>query len=241
MKKAKKTAAAAEQSGRWANRIVGHGMVEVDKVVNNPANWREHPTYQRDALVGVLEDVGLVAEITINKRTGRLVDGHLRVAVAKEHGVEKLPVRFVDLSEDEEREVLATLDPIASMAVANQEKIQALIESMDGRQIAGPVRTMWADLQADLSSGKGKRSTVERSNAESVLLDQAVQVRPSREYVLIMCADDGGMEWETLQAELGLKRVRRGGYEVGNEFDDIGVERVIPAKRLLGLIEKRRG
>jgi ribosomal protein L12E/L44/L45/RPP1/RPP2 len=229
----------ATESEKWANRIVGHGMIRVETVVNNPANWREHPLYQREALVGVLEDVGIVADILVNKRTGRLVDGHLRVAMAKEHGITVLPVRYIDVSEDEEREILATLDPIGALAEANQGKIKALVESLDGKNIAGAVREMWTDLQAELAGGKGARTTKEKVNGEAALLDQAVQLRPEREYIVIVCEEDGGEEWAEIQTYLGLKRVRRGGYEVGNEFDDIGIERVIPAKRLLAALKKR--
>lgn len=224
--------------GRWENRIVGHGMIEVEKVVNNPANWREHPLYQREALAGVLDDVGIVAEITINKRTGRMVDGHLRVSLAKEHGVEKLPVRYIDVTAAQEREILATLDPIGALAEANQAQLNALIQSLDKDAIAGSVRTMWTDMQADLRGGKSERSTEAKTNAEASLLDQAVQLRPEREYIVIVCEDDGGTEWAQIQAVLKLTRVRRGGYEVGNEFDDIGIERVVPAKRLLAAIER---
>jgi ribosomal protein L12E/L44/L45/RPP1/RPP2 len=180
-----------------------------------------------------------VADILVNKRTGRLVDGHLRVAMAKEHGITVLPVRYIDVSEDEEREILATLDPIGALAEANQGKIKALVESLDGKNIAGAVREMWTDLQAELAGGKGAQTTKEKVNGEAALLDQAVQLRPEREYIVIVCEEDGGEEWAEIQTYLDLKRVRRGGYEVGNEFDDIGIERVIPAKRLLAAFKKR--
>jgi hypothetical protein len=160
--------------------------------------------------------------------------------MAKEQGIDTLPAVLVDLSEDEEREVLATLDPIGAMAEANQSKISALIRSMDGKAVHGAVKQMWTDLQADLAGTKGNRSTKEKINGEAALLDQAVQLRPEREYVVVVCGEDGGEEWAALQAHLGLKRVRRGGYEVGNEFDDIGIERVIPAKRLLDALKGPR-
>jgi hypothetical protein len=65
------------------------------------------------------------------------------------------------------------------------------------------------------------------------LLDQAVQLRPPREYIVVMCADDDGKEFATLRQKLNLMPVRRGGYKHGSPFDDIGIQRVVHAKDLL--------
>jgi hypothetical protein len=64
-----------------------------------------------------------------------------------------------------------------------------------------------------------------------VLLDQAVQLRPAREYVVVMAADE--VEWERLKEVLDLKPVRKGGYKPGSSFDNISTNRVIHAKDLL--------
>lgn len=71
---------------------------------------------------------------------------------------------------------------------------------------------------------------------EEVLLDQAIQLKPPREYVLIMCSENGN-EWEQLQLKLGLKPVRRGGYKKGSAFDAVGTQRIINAKELLDLLK----
>jgi hypothetical protein len=42
-----------------------------------------------------------------------------------------VPVTYVELSEDEERLVLASLDPLAAMATAEQEQLTALLAGLE--------------------------------------------------------------------------------------------------------------
>ena len=109
------------------NRIIGSGEEPLDEILFNPRNWRIHPLNQQNALKGVLEEVGWVQEVIINKRTGHLVDGHLRCQLAAREGAKTIPVKYVDLSEDEEALVLATLDPIAAMAGTDKDKLEELL------------------------------------------------------------------------------------------------------------------
>ena len=115
----------------WRNRIVDHADVAPGDLVPNPRNWRSHPAEQGRALAGALRDVGWVAEVLVNRTTGNVVDGHLRIELALERGESSVPVTYVDLSEDEERLVLASLDPLAAMAGAEQEQLAALLDGLE--------------------------------------------------------------------------------------------------------------
>lgn len=117
-------------TGHWDSRIVGHGDVGPDDVVFNPDNWRIHPRTQSDALEGVLGEVGIVDEVIVNRRSGHVLDGHLRLARAFARG-QRWPATFVDLSPDEERLVLATFHPIAAMAVTDFAKFGELTDGID--------------------------------------------------------------------------------------------------------------
>jgi ParB-like chromosome segregation protein Spo0J len=96
----------------------------------NPKNWRIHPRYQREALAGVLDEVGWVQEVIVNQRTNTLIDGHLRVDLAVERNEGMVPVIYVDLSDDEESLILATLDPLAGMAVADKAQLEELMSQV---------------------------------------------------------------------------------------------------------------
>jgi len=108
---ATKTTASAT-APTWRNRITGSGEEASDQLLANPANWRIHPKAQQDALAGALDQVGWVQQVMVNRRTGFVVDGHARVALALRRGEPTVPVLYVDLDANEEALVLATLDPI---------------------------------------------------------------------------------------------------------------------------------
>jgi ParB-like chromosome segregation protein Spo0J len=114
----------------WRNRIVGHADVAPDELVANPSNPRRHPAPQRAALRGSLDSVGWVAQATLNVRTGNLVDGHARLEEALRRHEPTIPVTFVDLSPDEERLVIATLDPIGAMATLDSAKLDELLAAL---------------------------------------------------------------------------------------------------------------
>jgi hypothetical protein len=111
----------------WRNRITGSGEETPDQLLANPANWRIHPKAQQDALAGALDQVGWVQQVLVNQRSGFVVDGHARVALALTRGEATVPVLYVDLAPEEEALVLATLDPISAMATHDDEKLRALL------------------------------------------------------------------------------------------------------------------
>jgi hypothetical protein len=111
----------------WRNRILGAGEEAPDQLLANPANWRIHPKAQQAALVGALDQVGWVQQVLVNKRSGFVVDGHARVALALSRGEATVPVLYVDLEPEEEALVLATLDPIGAMAGRDDEKLRTLL------------------------------------------------------------------------------------------------------------------
>ena len=129
------------------NRIIGHGEEQVDQLLANPLNFRLHPDNQQQALAGAIDDIGFIRSVTVNQRTGRVVDGHLRVTIAARSGVETLPVEYVDLDEAEEAQALLSLDPIAAMAATDRQKmveLMELIKTDDER-----VQKMVSDLAED--------------------------------------------------------------------------------------------
>jgi ParB-like chromosome segregation protein Spo0J len=60
----------------------------------------------------MLDTVGWVQSVIVNRTTGYVVDGHLRVAMAISKGEALIPVSYVELDEAEENLVLAALDPV---------------------------------------------------------------------------------------------------------------------------------
>ena len=115
----------------FANRIVGEGVKPASQFLANPLNWRTHPQRQRDAVNASLSEVGWVQQVIENVRTGHLVDGHERVWQALQNDDADVPFLQVDISEDEERLVLATLDPMAAMATADADILADLLAGIE--------------------------------------------------------------------------------------------------------------
>lgn len=114
----------------WRNRIVGTAEVDPHVLKANPRNWRKHPKQQQDVLEGVLEEVGWVDQILVNRRTGLMIDGHLRVELAVKRKEKTVPVNYVDLSPEEEALILATFDPISAMATRDSTMLRDLVASL---------------------------------------------------------------------------------------------------------------
>ena len=134
----------AKAKSTWRNRIVGYSEEEPDQLLANPSNWRIHPINQQNALSGVLKEIGLVQNVVANRTTGHLVDGHLRVMLAMRENQPVVPVTWVELSEEEERLILASLDPLAAMATADAGALDALLSSVQSGEAA--VQAMLAEL-----------------------------------------------------------------------------------------------
>lgn len=138
----------AKKQQTWRNRIVESGVLAASEFAANPGNWRVHPKPQAEALTGALNDLGWIQEVIVNRTTGLMLDGHLRVALALKQGKDTpVPVKYVELTEAEERLALATLDPIAAMAAADAQKLDELMQDINTGE-AG-LQAMLAGLAAD--------------------------------------------------------------------------------------------
>jgi hypothetical protein len=120
-----------ETSGNgWKNRILGTGEEAPEQLLAHPLNFRRHPAAQRNALRGSLNTVGWVQMVVVNQRTGYVLDGHARIEEALSRHEKTIPVIYVDLDPEEERVVLASLDPIGAMAERDQERLDELLEDL---------------------------------------------------------------------------------------------------------------
>ncbi|NLY02369.1 MAG: ParB N-terminal domain-containing protein [Rhodopirellula sp.] len=102
----------------------------------NPHNWRTHPAPQRDALRGLLEEVGYAGALVARELPdGRLqlIDGHLRAETTPEMEV---PVLVVDLDDEETAKVLALFDPLGAMAGSDRNVLCGLRERVETRSEA---------------------------------------------------------------------------------------------------------
>jgi DNA modification methylase len=101
-----------------------------------------------------LEEVGWAGAALYNRRTRRLIDGHLRKRVTKKG--QKIPVLVGSWSAEQEGKILLTLDPIGAMAEADKTALDELLKSVrfDGSGFSPVLEKLladaaWHDLPSD--------------------------------------------------------------------------------------------
>lgn len=215
---------ASSASGDYRNRIVGHGQEEPERMLPNPHNWRRHPDFQKAVVSATLSEVGWVQEIIYNVRTKRLVDGHLRVALAMERMERTVPVTYVDLEPDEEALILAALDTSTGLAETDQEALDRLlgeVETEDERLL---------ELFAQLTSQQIEPDTEPRLEPEVVISPELLE---RHDYIVFVF--DNRPDYEAARDAFGLGQVHdrspdeRGVTRETNE----GAGHVVPGRQLI--------
>lgn len=202
------------------NRIVDHVRVRAGDLVANELNPRTHDDAQREALRALYEEVGFARSLLGYKvicqeckdqqgikrepcgcnNTGyrvKLIDGHLRQSMDPDMQVS---VEILDVTEEEARKLLLSIDPLAQLAGYDQATLTKLEES---------VRTE-NDTLANLWKSAGRAQA-----AAEATLDEAREKESKRrpkqgipeQFVVIIQCDD-----ETHQRDV-LRWVKEQGLE----------------------------
>jgi hypothetical protein len=125
-----------------------------EELADNELNWRRHPDGQVASLEAVLEEVGWAGAALFNERTKRLIDGHLRKKVPQKLRVDgKIPVLVGSWTEEQEKTILATLDPLAAMAEADDQKLGELLAGIqtDNAALDKMLKDLAEENQIDLT------------------------------------------------------------------------------------------
>jgi hypothetical protein len=113
------------------DRIKELRRVRADQLKPSARNWRTHPQHQRDALRGVLAEVGYAGALVARELADgslELIDGHLRAETTPDAVV---PVLVLDVDESEAAKLLATFDPLSQMAETNQTALSDLLKEVE--------------------------------------------------------------------------------------------------------------
>jgi hypothetical protein len=113
------------------DRIKELRRVAVADLKPNPKNWRTHPKAQQEALRGILAEVGYVDALLARECEDgslMLIDGHLRAETTPDAEV---PVLILDVTEAEADKILATFDPLSTMAEVDEGKLDELLREIE--------------------------------------------------------------------------------------------------------------
>lgn len=209
-------------------------MATAADLTPDPKNANKGTRRGRAMLEKSIERLGGGRSVLLDKNNV-LIAGNKTMEVAGEKGLPVMivetdgecivAVRRKDLDMADPKDTRAQELALADNRVA-QEDLEWDVDVLKELQGSGMDLSEWGldkVIDRDASSTKGVGD-----------LDRAVQLRPEREYVVIMCdANDDGIEWERLKEALNLQPVRRGGYKAGSQFDAVGTQRVVRARDLL--------
>jgi ParB-like chromosome segregation protein Spo0J len=157
----------------------------------NPRNWRVHPPQQQEALRGVLAEVGYADALLARELpdgTLMLVDGHLRAETTPDSLV---PVLVLDVDEAEADKILLTLDPLAGMATASDERLRELLAEVQTENAA--VRGLFDSLAKERGAWSGEHGV---PDSKEVSIPESYQV-------VVECRDEDDQKvvFERMRAE----------------------------------------
>ena len=177
------------------NRIKDFRLVPSRELRPNPKNWRSHPAAQRDALQGILAEVGIADAVLVRELADgslMLLDGHLRAEILPDQDV---PVLILDVTAEEADKILLTHDAITGMAEIDDERLAALMESVEFEATA--ILEMLNEMAAVLPDDEGGE------NAETGKPEPKDKSVPEMLQIVVTCRDIGHQEelYEWLTAE----------------------------------------
>ncbi len=183
---------------RIRDRIIDFRRVKASELRPHPKNWRVHPPAQRDALRGVLAEIGYAGALLARELPDgslELIDGHLRAETTPETDV---PVLILDLDDRETAKLLALHDPLAGMAEANGEVLADLLAHVETENQA--VQSLLDDM---LRGNDEAPVTNDEGNPNAAVQNSATDVLPEAFQVVVQCRDEVEQQtvFERLTAE----------------------------------------
>jgi hypothetical protein len=123
----------------WQSKVVRHADVAPGDLLNHPDNVTIHTVEQQADMERMFKRIGWAASVLVSEATGRIIDGHMRVAVALNAGEPTVPVDYVALTEDEERKALLYLKRMPSLAGLDRVNLAEVLDK---------ISTLDADIEA---------------------------------------------------------------------------------------------
>jgi hypothetical protein len=110
------------------HRIKSHRRVRAADLVPHEWNFRTHPESQKAALAAIYEEIGFARSLLAYELPDgrlKLIDGHLRRDLDPDMEVE---VEILDVTDEEARQLLLTIDPLAALAEQQEQLRQRLLD-----------------------------------------------------------------------------------------------------------------
>jgi hypothetical protein len=153
------------------NRIKAHRTVRVRDLVPHELNPRLHSQEQREALEALLGEIGFARSLLVYELPDgrlKLIDGHLRQGTLDPD--EEITVEVLDVSDDEARKLLLSIDPLARMAEYDDRALAALRQTVASDNAV--LAAFWSSLEEKDAETREQLRAVTRRPAGKVLPEQ---------------------------------------------------------------------
>jgi hypothetical protein len=163
------------------NRIKAHVRVRAGDLLPHELNPRMHGEAQRAALAALYEEIGFARSLLAYELPDgrlKLIDGHLRQNLAPDMEVE---VEVLDVSDDEARALLLSLDPLAQLADYDRAALDRL------RSLTSTSSDAIANLWASIAQ---TNAAVAESLAAARTPREKSETIPEQFLIVVECADE---------------------------------------------------
>jgi hypothetical protein len=158
------------------NRIKDHRRIRAGDLVPHEFNFRSHPEGQKAALQALYEEVGFARSLLAYELPDgrlKLIDGHLRRDLDPNMEVD---VEVLDVTEEEARTLLLSIDPLAALAQTNAQvhaQLRALMQTD-----SAAIEALWQNTQKAAQAAQARLET----KAVSPIAEQFL--------ILVQCRDE---------------------------------------------------
>jgi hypothetical protein len=151
------------------NRIKEHRKVRAGDLIPHELNFRRHPARQKAALRALYDEVGFARSLLAYELPDgrlKLIDGHLRRDIDPEMEVD---VEILNVSDNEARTLLLSMDPLAAVAETDAEVHAHLRSIAHTDQTA--IRELWdSTVRQDARVRKGLAQATGRPQERFLIL-----------------------------------------------------------------------
>jgi len=197
--------------------------MKINLIKPNPNNPRIIKDDKFKKLVQSIKDFPQMLELRpiVIDENNIVLGGNMRLKACQELGLKDVPTIYAkDLTEDQKKEFI-----IKDNVGFGEWNWDDLANDWD--------EELLVEWGLDLPIGQ---QIDELEDGEEILLEQAIQLKPKREYVVIMC-DEENSDWDELKQSLNLPMVKRGACKTTSPFEKhTSVQRVINAKDIINAL-----
>jgi hypothetical protein len=174
------------------NRIKAHRRVRAGDLLPHELNYRLHPAHQRAALDAIYQEIGFARSLlAYESADGRLklIDGHLRRDMDPDMDVD---VEVLDVNDAEARALLLSIDPLADLAVVQEQIHQRLMQLTPTP--SPDLEALWKEAEARidraLKEKRAKKSGPGAPGGGDDPLAHLKQEIPEQLLILLTCRDE---------------------------------------------------